>query len=572
MFRKFLIYQSIFIIILLFVFRDLALNISTNLLDWRDYPYVIWTMFQSTSHISNLDFLNFFETNAFYPHKLTLMFSDLLLPQTIILLPFLVLTKNIVLSFNILFFITFILNFISLYLFWKQLFKNDALVFLGSLFFIFSPFFHLELSHFQMLSYWPFFLTLFFLFKNKEIKKKNLIAIGLLLTIQFLASVYLSIYLIFTILIFYFLRFFSYKQRWSNLVSILIIFSVFLLSCGIFIKGYNDMKNSYNVKRDISEYITYSAHLSDYVFTSKIDSVIHKSPLMQTWNKADKNWSLHSSSPGFLIFLLSIYALFSFTKSKHVISINLELNRERTFFLSLIIVGFLFSLGPRLNFNGNYAHIPLPYAAVLKFVPLSEAIRVPSRWSFLFFLGLTFFSLIAINKLRNYINYKILITFIFVLIILEYIPLNIKTYKETYINDNDQKLKELCATGKKVLLKIPVTHLDVAPNIITGLNYVSKAELASTYHNCLLVNGYSGYDLPGVFILRDIVNNLILVNDTQTFFKLMTDKNVDIVEFNPNLFIKELQEPGSKFIKTLTAEPQLIKVGDNMFQINGVQH
>lgn len=561
MFKKFLKYLGIFIIILLFVFRDLILNISTNLLDWRDYPYIIWTMFQSTTHISNLDFVNFFETNAFYPHKLTLMFSDMLLPQAIILLPFLILTKNIILSFNIIFLITFILNFVSLYLFWKQLFKKDVLAFLGSLFFIFSPFFHLELSHFQILSYWPYFLTLYFLFKHEEKSEtKNLIFAGLSLTIQFLASVYISVYLMFSILFLYLLKIIVQKQYKPVISRTIVIFFVFLLTSGIFIKGYIDMKNIYNVKRDIKEYITYSAHLSDYLFTSQINSLFHKSPIMQIWNKADKNWSLHSSFPGFLIFILSTYALFRFTKNKQVISINLDLNKEKLFFLSLIIIGFLFSLGPRINFNGNYAHIPLPYTIVLKFIPIAEATRVPSRWSFLFFLGLTYFALLGVSKLGGKFNYNILVITVFILFILEYIPINIRSYSEEYINESDQKLKQICKNDKKVLLKVPVTHLDVAPDIITGLNYISKTQISSTYHNCLLVNGYSGYDLPQIFELKDKINDAIAKKDTQLFLKLIKENNIDIVQFNPNFFIKELKIPGNEFIEILSKEKQLTKI------------
>ncbi|HCE30869.1 TPA: hypothetical protein DEQ89_02540, partial [Candidatus Daviesbacteria bacterium] len=202
--KKNAFYFILFLLVLLFVFKDLVLNLSTNLLDWRDYPFIIWTIFQNITHVNTLDFANFFETNAFYPHRLTLLFSDLLLPQSLVLWPILYLTKNIILSFNLVFIISFILNYISLFLFWKQLFKKDSIAFFGSIFVIFSPFFQMELSHFQMISYWPFFFTLYFVFRNEEKRQtKNLISAGLLLTIQFLASVYLSVYLIFSLLIFY---------------------------------------------------------------------------------------------------------------------------------------------------------------------------------------------------------------------------------------------------------------------------------------------------------------------------------------------------------------------------------
>src|SRR3989344_2941974 len=92
--KKIILYLSFYSVILLFVFRNIILNISTNLLDWRDYAFYIWMMFQNITHITSLDFVNFFETNAFYPHKLTLFFIDTMLPQSLIFLPFYYLTKN----------------------------------------------------------------------------------------------------------------------------------------------------------------------------------------------------------------------------------------------------------------------------------------------------------------------------------------------------------------------------------------------------------------------------------------------------------------------------------------------
>lgn len=568
MLKKIILYLGAFTLILLFVFRDLVLNISTNLLDWRDYPYIIWTIYQSITHLTNLDFGNFFETNAFYPHKLTLLFSDILFPQTLILLPLFLLTKNLILSFNITFIITFVLNFIAAFLLWKQIFKKELIAFIGSLFLIFSPFFHLELSHFQMLSIWPFLFTIFFILRYEETHKlKNLILTGLFITIQFLSSVYLSAYLIFTILIFYAWQFISKKELKSVIYKISVVFFVFILTGGVFIKGYIDMKNTYNIRRDIKEYITYSAHLSDYIFTSQIKSIIHQSPIMQIWNSSDKNWSLHSSFPGFLIFILSLIGLFTISRDKNFVTINLSLNREKSFFLTLIIVGFLFSLGPRLNFNGNYAHIPLPYTAVINFVPFAEVLRVPSRWSFIFFLGMIYFSLITLSKLGNKTSHKIILIFVFIIFVLEYLPLNIQTIKDSYATNDYATIKNLCSEKKRILLEIPVTHLKTYPNIVEGLTYISKAELSSTIHGCLLVNGYSGYDLPQIFQLEENLYNTIFNNDTYSFLNYLNSYDVDIVKFNPYFFIKELRETGIEFIDLLSKQEGVSKIDNNIFLI-----
>ena len=158
--KKFLIFFLCFLFLFGFVFRELLFNISTHLYDWGDGPYIIWVIFQNIQKIKSLDFLHFFDTNAFYPHKMTLLFSDILLPQSLIALPFSLIIKNPIFVFNIVFFITFIFNYCGAFLLWNKLFKNTLLAFFGSLLVVFSPFFHLQLGHFQMMSYWPFFFSL----------------------------------------------------------------------------------------------------------------------------------------------------------------------------------------------------------------------------------------------------------------------------------------------------------------------------------------------------------------------------------------------------------------------------
>lgn len=567
--KKFLLYFFLFLLIFSFVFRDLILNISTNLLDWLDYPFIIWVISQSANHVSNLDFTSFFETNAFYPHKLTLLFTDILLPQALLYLPIFKLTNNRILSFNLVFIITFILNYISLYLFWKQIFKIDTLAFLGSIFFIFSPFFHMELSHFQMMSYWPFFLTFYFIFKGAETSNfRQFLIAGLFLTVQFLASVYLAVYLIFSILVYYFFKF-VFSPSKTILYGLFVIFAAFLLTGSIFIKNYFDVKHVYQVKRDITEYINYSANLSDYIFTTQINSFIHKSPAMQIWNKTDKNTGSHGSFPGFVIFILGVIGLIQASKNKQFFKIGLKLTSEQAFFITTAFFGFLFSLGPRIKFNGNYDHIPLPYNIFLKLFPIAEATRVPSRWDFLFFFGACYFALVGISRLNN--KFKHLPTLsiaVFLIFLLEYIPLNITTHAENFITDREIKLKEVCSIKPKVLLSIPVTHLDSAPNIIAGLNYITKMELSSTYHNCLMVNGYSGYDLPEIFELSGKLNADIEKNDVNSFKSRISSLGVDIVIFNPQHFIDELRDPGARFIEKLENEAGVTEIGNNMFLFN----
>jgi hypothetical protein len=558
---------GLFLLIFIFIFRDLLLHITTNLIDWRDYPLVIWIMHQDMTKIINLDFNNVFNSNIYYPNKYTLLFSDLLLPQALFsLIPFL-LTKNLIFSFNVAFVLTFILNYVSTYLFWGVLFKNKITSFIGSLLIIFTVFFNLEISHYQMLNFWPFFFCLYFLIRDKKINYKNNLIAGIFLAIQFLASVYLSFFLV-TALAIYYLIYSKHKLTSFKLhfLGFLLILITFLVLDGFFIKGYLDMKNTYHFQRSFNEYISYSAHLSDYLFTNNIHSLMHQSSIMSVWNKANKHFlGAPASFPGFLIFSTFVLALFNVFNIKQKKYLGIEISQQNSFFLVVILVGFIFSLGPRLNFNGYYAELPLPYYPFIKYIPTFESIRVLSRWGFLFYFGLVYFSLISVDKfLKKSLFALPIILFVF---FIEYVPVNLQTEAHNYLTSQDSVLSKLCSPQKQVLLEVPVTHLDSGSSIVEGLTYITSRELASTYHNCYLINGYTGYDLPANFQLASDVDHAITNQNTSEFIILMKQNHVDLVEFNNEAFIKENKIPGLIFLDNIATESAVQRISKNLFRI-----
>lgn len=561
---------SIFSVFLLFVYRSLIFNIGTNLPDWLDYAYINWLISISVDKIITFNFSTLFNTNAFYPNQYSYFFSDTLLPQAIIATPFYLLFKNYILAFNLTLLLTLFLDYFSAYLFWKQIFKNNFIAIFGGLLIFFSPFFHLENGHFQMLSYWPFFFTLFYVFKYEKSQQiRHIVIAALFFSIQFLASVYLFIFLLFTLGLYFLFSIIKEGSKTRILKQCLIFTVIFISIDGIFIKGYADMKNAYQFKREFSEYITYSANLSDYIFTNRINSIVHKSPILQKWNSFDKN-NLGGTAqfPGFLLFTLGIIGLIKIIYVKKSFDFILKITPENAFYLSLIIIGFTFSLGPRIMFNGTYSHIPAPYALPLKILPFLESIRVVARWSFLFYFGLIYFALLTLNKLQNKYDQNLTyFIFIFILII-EYVPLNITTHTEEINNDQYAILAKICSSNKKVLLEIPVTHLDVYPGIGEGVNYISKVELSSIYHHCYLANGYSGYDLPSIFKLRDTLYQLLQNYDSKGFIEEVKRNQIDIIKFNPENVIKELREPVSYMIKELGTEKGVKQISNTMFLID----
>ncbi len=554
----------LFLSIFFFLFHDLILHITTNLCDWFDYPYYVWVIYQNIAKIKTLDFYHYFDTTAFYPHKMTLLFSDILLPQSLLALPLSIVFKNQILVFNLIFLATFLLDFICLFLFWKQIFKKDTLALFGSLttFFIFI---NLQLGHFQMMFYWPFFLCFYFVLKNeKNHKTSNLIKASFLLSVQFLASVYIAFFLLLALGVYFLTRFLFDGDKVKATKKFLATLVIFLLLDGLFIKGYLDMKKNYQVKRSINEYIAYSAHVTDYLFVKADSTFLYSQAFIKKWNQLDKHKvGERAVFPGFLLTLSAILGMFVIKKEKNNYSIKIMLGKNGFFFLLLLVTGFTFSLGPRINFNGNYDHLPTPYALLLKFVPFLDTVRAPARWSYLFYVGIIYFAMSFLSSFN--LNKKNTLSWlVFLMILAEYLPLPIRTHQESYLNNDYEILKKICSKEKKIVLELPITHFTVKGGIATGLNYISKVELASVYHNCYLINGYSGYDLPQLMDLDNKINLYINENDAQRFIQELRKTHADYLKVNPDKIISSNWEDIEKKI----IEKDTERITNTLLKIN----
>lgn len=558
------LYFLFFLGILIFVFRSLIFNVSTNLYSWLDLPYVTWVIYQGVNKISTFSFNNFGFTNAFFPVTDSYYFSDLLLPQALLAYPFTLFIDNPILVTNIVFFITLILNYMFVFLFWKIYFKNNLTSFVTSVVFVFSPFFQLQQGHLQMISYWPFFASLFFFLKNKEFNLRSLLLSGLFLVIQFLASVYLSVFLLFSLVLYSFIRFIK-DRNYDEIKKLFIVFLTFILGAGYFIYGYLQVKKHYNFVRNYGEYVTYSAHVTDYVFTTGIDSLFNKTYVAQRWNSFNKHvLGERASFPGITVFFIFVISIIFVSQKRGKIIFGLSMKYEDIFFLFLILFGFVFSLGPRLSFNGVYSEIPTPYTFLVKYVPFFDSVRGLARWSFLFYIGLIYF-------LGKYLlNKKIwLVSLIFALCLVECIPVNYKTTNEEYIDKNTDKiLRNLCLVGNNnILLEVPTSHMSVGKGVYIGLNYISKRQLATIYHGCRLVNGYSGFEPPSQAEYYGIVENSLDNNDGGKFISKLKERGVNFVRLSPDLFPKDKKVNYLKTINELLRDKKLTRLSEFLYKV-----
>lgn len=526
-----------FFLLTAFIFRSLLFNISTHLLDWFDYPLMVWIIEQNIEHISNLQINNFFNSNIFYPFHNTLLFSDLLLPSSIIGLALQLFLSNPILIFNIIFFVTIFLNIWSSYLLWKIFFPDKVLLLFGTLISAFSPYFFMNLNHFQMINFWPFLFGLYFLFKE-QINKKNAVFVGVMVSLEFLSSVYLCIFMLFAIGIWYTMKFIDQYLKKEQIKDIIIHGLIVLLTISIlagpFALKYIQVKKEYNITRSPDEYISYSAHITDYIFTTHYHSFISSIPLVSLWNSLDKHLIGEAGSfPGVILIILSIFGVLFLRRGKYNTILGIKLNFYNIYFLILLVIGFVFSLGPRLNVNGIYIGIPLPYYVILNFFHIVEPIRANARWMFLLFLGLNYFALQGLKKFSNGNTKKLLLTIILsTLFLLETIPINKITTKKEFYSNVYETIEKACTQKPQVLLEYPINRFIEDDNIIEDLTYKTQFQLASIKHKCLLVNGYSGYAPKDYDRYENELFWAIEKKDKSLFWKLMEERKVKFFKLN----------------------------------------
>ena len=157
--------------------------------------------------------------------------------------------------------------------------------------------------------------------------------------------------------------------------------------------------------------------------------------------------------------------------------------------------------------------------------------------------------------------------FIVAVIVLEYFPLNIPSDKETYITNKDIVLKRLCTEEPLTVLEIPVTHFDARGGIAAGLSYITKTQLASTFHGCNLVNGYSGFDLNSIQQIKDSIYILSSDSKIENLHQLLIDTGANIVVVNEEYLLEEEVESISRSIDSLKKESKIKQVQNNIFYI-----
>jgi len=482
---------SLPIILILLFWRESIFHFSTRIHDWLDGTFMIWTMQNNIKHFTSLSFNRLYETNAMYPFTNSLSMTDHFYFPSLIATIVSFFSSNYFLQFNFITVGNHLLLYLSFYLLAGRFTNNIVVKVLGAFYFALGPYYFLQLGHLQMVFVWPLIISLYFLFDPALLKRSQILS-GIWMGIQFLSSTYLGVMGIIASTLFYFIRYTQSVHKKIVIKHYLLHFATFLFVAGISIMGYIRINSVYQPIRDQGQYVSYAAHISDYLFPQQ-KSLLYS--LFDWWMKADKHSSSEKAS--FIgIMPILVFAIWLVKRGwKQIQSKTLFL-----WLLLLISIGFIFSLGPRFNFNGEYLVTPLPYLALLKAVPAIGIIRATARWYVYIHLAISLLLVLLSNFFIQAFPKKtgrVILLSLILIAIFEFTPnWSIKTIDRVYIRPSDVFLISKCKNDNGPILEYPFEYRAEDVSETKKLAAKTNTLMYSTLHTCPTLSGFSSFEPP----------------------------------------------------------------------------
>ncbi len=314
--------------------------------DLGDPLYHVWLL-DWDIHGLKTGFKDFWSGNIFFPHQDTVLYADYLPGLALLAFPLILISGNLILSYNVLFILSFILCALAMYLLVYYLTRVRAAALVAGMAIAFCPFRMSHISHIELLFFsWTIFC---FLFLHRFFDKPscgNLAGIGVFFILQALSCAYYGVYL--SIFVGLFVLYFGYKKGFVKRKDFWIKMSLLALSCLVILLPlfypYLRVHEKMMFTRDILEAEHYSAQLQHFLRVPSWNTVW--GDLLRGGPSAE--WQRY---PGAVVFLLGALWLVSRRRSRRE-----ELRRERTrfFFWWDILTGIYLLLLLHVAFSGGF--------------------------------------------------------------------------------------------------------------------------------------------------------------------------------------------------------------------------
>ena len=348
----------------------LAFVAGSHIYGHGDPTLNIWAM-AWVNHQLFVDPLTLFDANAFYPHARSLAFSEHLFVPSLLAAPWIALTGNAVLSYNVVILLSLSLAGLGMFALCRELTGDPWAAFVAGLLYAFHTWNINELLRIQILSnqWFPFLLWMLLRYFRSPGWGTGLL-VGSFYLLQSLSCMYWALYLPFVVAPFGFFLYRRYSPTWRALRPAAVSLLIALATTSLFAVPYLQNARIYGYHRDAPPPLPI-----DRYFDVLSGNVLYESAL----GTARANESA-AHFLGFGAMGLGLLGLW-------VRRADRDFSSLRFVFAFFLLAGFVLSLGPSIEW-GSRAIGPAPYLFLYEWVPGFQNVRLPERFSLLLMLGL----------------------------------------------------------------------------------------------------------------------------------------------------------------------------------------
>jgi hypothetical protein len=375
-----------FLLLSVLMLWPLPLHMSDGLISPVDPLLNTWIIAWNI-HQLQVNPLNLFHANIFFPLTNTLAFSEHLIVLSLLAMPVILVSGNPILGYNFLQLLSFILAGFAAYLLIFHLTRNRTAAVIGGIIFAFHPFRFRQVGHIQNIAI--FWMPLCLLYLHKLIKNprtKYVALFAIFFILQALSCGYLGVFLSLIVAVaflYYFL--FTPKEKLISVIkkmTVAVLLTVIIV--GPFLLPYLKVKEEHSFERSEKSNIKFSANLVGYTIISRFNKNVFYSSLSRSLRrimlKIDEGRVRpigRGLFPGIVTTFLILFAFFIPVLSKSRKTLRHESGKEKYFLKAekavhyLILIDILFIVAVIIT---RKASLTLPVSLLLVLLAVKIAL------------------------------------------------------------------------------------------------------------------------------------------------------------------------------------------------------
>ncbi|HEX6484990.1 MAG TPA: glycosyltransferase family 39 protein [Ktedonobacteraceae bacterium] len=602
-------FDTLYLLLLALLVVGMAWRYAPNLTGavpghWWDPLFSIWALSWDTNTLLHNP-THLWQAQLLYPNSLSLSYSENLLGEAIFYAPLFLITHNPVLSYNLVFYLTFLLCGVNMYIVARHYTGRRFAAFIAALIFAFAPYRLAQIDHIHIIA--GEWIPLTFLYLDKSLQQhrwRHWILFALFYSLQLLSSVYYGIFLAYTLLAYLLIRYgrpfvAQLRRHQSEYIRYLVkqsirpivVFGTTLIFLVILMEPYLvSLSNGFS--RSVIQAAGYSAFIRDFYFTVPFNMLHGISMYNGETIPLD---SEHFLFLGWTIMVIAAIGVVLAFRQRNI--------TMRHFAWTGLIV-LLFAFGPYLEYstpNGapllpvvGISHpfapaIPMPWLIAYHVLPGFQGLRVPSRLIGILLMMLALMGAYVVAYLQDMLQ----------------VSLKVQQQKDAMQHERTRgsvrssrlfSFKTIAISCVFVLLPLallaealpsylPITHVPTGNAIPAVYQWLATHgdsqplielpigqdgrfsaedeawyDYYAIYHTHPIANGWSGYRPP----LTTIISNLMQHFPSQASIDILEKYHIAYVVFHPQLFLQYVHlSPGKvdAMIVEMQASPHLRLIG-----------